>query len=131
MTDDEFLQAFMDRTLSGTQFHHRDHLRLAWLLITRFDREAASVAIADGIRSFAIHHGHSQKYHETMTQFWVRIVAHAMMAHPEIESFERFLEAFPLLLDGKLPFRHWSHETMMTLAARSYWVEPDLQALPF
>lgn len=131
MTDDEFLQAFLDCTLSGAQFHHRDHLRLAWLLVTRFDREAASVAITRGIKRFAAHHGQSDKYHETMTRFWVRIVAHAIMAQPEIDSFERFLETFPLLLEGKLPFRHWSRETMMSPAARTGWVEPDLVALPF
>jgi CDP-diacylglycerol--glycerol-3-phosphate 3-phosphatidyltransferase len=131
MTDDKFLQAFMDVTLGGAQFHHRDHLRLAWLLVTRFDREAARVAISQGIRRFAAHHGQSEKYHETMTQFWIRIVAHAIMARPEIESFDRFLETFPILLEGKLPFSHWSRETMMSPAARAGWVEPDLQPLPF
>ena len=48
MTDDEFLQAFMDCTLPNDQFHHRDHLRLAWLLGRRLGCEGASVAIADG-----------------------------------------------------------------------------------
>jgi hypothetical protein len=35
MTDDEFLQAFMNCTLPNDQFRHRDHLHLAWLLARR------------------------------------------------------------------------------------------------
>jgi len=35
MTDDEFLQAFATATLANEQFHHRDHLRLTWLLLHR------------------------------------------------------------------------------------------------
>jgi hypothetical protein len=29
--DDEFLRAFFSLSLPNSEFHHRDHLRLAWL----------------------------------------------------------------------------------------------------
>jgi hypothetical protein len=130
MTDDEFLQAFMSCTLPNDQFHHRDHLRLVWLLVRRLGLEAASDAVTDGIRRFGASQGHTDKYHETMTQFWIRVVEHARQSRPEIDDFDRFLAAFPQLTDKHLPLRHWEHATMFSPVARSTWIEPDLQPLP-
>ena len=130
MNDDDFLQAFMDGPLPPGHFHHRDHLRLAWLLIRRLDVESAGSAIASGIQRFAARHGHAEKYHETLTQFWVRIVGHMVRVRPDIIDFETFIATFPQLLDTGLPYRHWQHETMGTATARARWVEPDLLALP-
>ena len=130
MNDDDFVQAFMDGTLPPGQFRHRDHLRLAWLLVRRLGPEPAGVAVAAGIQRFAAAHGQAAKYHETVTRFWVRLVGHVARAHPELDDFEAFLAAFPHLLDKELPFRHWRRETMLSTEARAHWVEPDLLALP-
>ena len=130
MTDDEFLHAFTTATLANEQFHHRDHLRMTWLMLRRLGLEAGTEAIVSGIQHFAGAHGHAPKYHETMTRFWIWLVDHAMRARPEISSFEDFLSAFPMVLDKALPFRHWSHERLMSPAARAAWVDPDLLALP-
>jgi hypothetical protein len=130
MTDDDFVAAFQTGRLSPASFHHRDHLRLAWCLIRRSGAAAATTMITVGIRRFATQHGQADKYHETLTRFWVRIVSHLIDTRPDIAAFERFLEAYPQLLDKALPYRHWSRETMQSQAARARWVEPDLLALP-
>jgi hypothetical protein len=129
MSDDAFLQAFADCSLSPGAFHHRDHLRLAWLLVRRHGVEPACIMVADGIRGFAARHGHPEKYHETITQFWVRLVGHLIDARPDIDDFATFVDAFPHLLDAGLPYRHWQRQTIGRAAARSAWVEPDLLAL--
>lgn len=130
MTDDAFLQAFTDCTLPNEQFHHRDHLRLAWLLVRRLGPEQGGIAIAQGIQRFAASHGHAPRYHETMTQFWIHIVDHMVRARPDVVDFDTFLNTFPQLLDKSLPFRHWSRERMGSAEARARWVQPDLLALP-
>ena len=130
MTDDEFLHAFLSGSLPNAQFHHRDHLRLAWLLTRQLGDEAATRAITTGIQGFAARHGHADKYHETLTRFWVRIVGHMVHARPDITAFETFLATFPRLLDKDLPYHHWRRETMASAAARAQWVEPDVLALP-
>src|SRR5215472_16010271 len=117
LTDEDFVTAFLSGRLPPTGFHHRDHLRLAWCLIRRSGIQAASVTISDGIRRFATHHGQSDKYHEILTQFWVRIVSHLIDTRPDLAAYERFLETFPYLLDTSLPYRHWSRETMQSQAA--------------
>lgn len=130
MTDDDFVQAFLDGNLPATQFHHRDHLRLAWCLIRQRGEAAATQAITAGIREFAARHGLAQKYHETMTRFWIRVVGHMVAARPDIAEFTTFLATFPQLLEKDLPYRHWRRETMSDATARAQWVEPDLLALP-
>ncbi|HEY7984192.1 MAG TPA: hypothetical protein VID73_08490, partial [Ktedonobacterales bacterium] len=113
-----------------SSFRHRDHLRLAWCLVRQTGAEAATDTITSAIRRFATHHGHPEKYHETLTRFWVRIVAHAIAARPEIAELDAFLAAFPPLLDKDLPYHHWSRAAMASPAARAGWVAPDLRALP-
>jgi hypothetical protein len=130
VNDEQFLHAFRQRTLPVAHFHHRDHLRLAWLLCRQIGGEAASAAIGDGIRGFAAAHGQAAKYHDSITRFWVRVVNHMARSRPEIEDFDAFLAAFPLLLDKDLPYRHWRRETLAGAAARADWVPPDLLPLP-
>jgi hypothetical protein len=131
VTDDEFLRAFFELDLPSSGFHHRDHLRLAWLVVRRDGGGAARALVSAGIRRFAAAHGHAGRYHETLTAFWVRIVAHAVSRHPEIDDFDRFLGAHPLLMDARLPLRHWSRDALFGAAARAAWREPDLVPLPF
>jgi hypothetical protein len=64
--------------------------------------------------------------HETLTRFWVRIVAHASRA-----TLAETLEAHPMLLRKDLLLQHWSRETLYGDAAREAWIEPDIQPLPF
>ena len=130
MNDQDFVEAFFSGTLPNEQFHHRDHLRLTWLMLSRHGREIGARKVTDGIRLFAAAHGHSFRYHETMTQFWIWLVDHVRTAQPQIKSFDEFLSAFPAALDKGLPFRHWSRDVMMSPGARADWVEPDLVPLP-
>ncbi len=130
MNDDEFVRAFLDGSLPAGEFHHRDHLRLTWCLIHQLGAAAAADTIATGIQRYAAHHGQAAKYHETMTRFWVRIVAHVLATHPDISTFDTLLASFPPLLDKSLPYRHWRRETMESPSARARWVEPDLLPLP-
>jgi hypothetical protein len=129
--DDEFLHAFFALTLPNSEFRHRDHLRLAWLAVRRHGGGAAEEVVTAGIQRFAQHHSHGPAYHDTMTRFWVRLVAHAVSDRPEIEGFEEFLVAYPMLLDKNTPLQHWSRDTMFGAEARAKWQEPDLVALPF
>jgi hypothetical protein len=131
VTDDEFLRAFFSLSLPNAAFHHRDHLRLTWLVVRRDGAAAAYGLVSAGIRRFAEAHGHADRYHETLTGFWVRMVAHAAVDALGIEDFNDFVRSYPLLLDPQLPLRHWSREVLFGAAARAAWLEPDLLSLPF
>ena len=125
---DEGLMHEFFASLPGGEFRHRDHLRLAWLAVRNAEQPVEVVGRA--IRRYAEAHGAAAKYHETITAFWVRLVAHTVSERPHIESFESFLDAFPLLLDKHLMSHHWSDHALWSDEARAAWVEPDLQPLP-
>jgi hypothetical protein len=128
VNDDDFVSAFFE-SLSGG-FGHRDHLRLAWLALERTgSAEAALPLVEHAIQGFARAHGADRKYHRTLTEFWVRLVAHARADRPGLD-FEPLLEGFPLLLDPRLAERHWSGDELWSEEARAAWREPDLVPLP-
>ncbi len=131
MSDDEFIHAFLTGSLPPGQFRHRDHLRLAWIMIRRHGVARAGATISTTIRHYAAAHGQADRYHETITRFWIGLVGHVMQARPESDDFDAFLAAYPHLTDKGLPSRHWRQETLGGDAARAGWVEPDLLALPW
>ena len=131
MNDREFLRAFHDCKLSSEDFRHRGHLRLAWLVLRSHSLEEALQLLSVGIRQFASFKGANDMYNETLTQFWIRIVNHAIQEHPSAQEFEQFMNALPILLDKQLPYSHWRRETLGSNLARSGWLEPDLLPLPF
>jgi hypothetical protein len=127
MDDETFLHAFLHGAPPG-RFGHREHLRAAWTALRLYGPQHGADLVAEGIRRFASAHGQAERYHETITRFWLRLVWHAMSAAPDVDDFEVFLSRFPLLLDGSLLGRHWTRETLESGRAR--WREPDLLPLP-
>jgi hypothetical protein len=102
MTDREFTEAFESCRLPNDQFHHRDHVRLAWIYVRSYGAADAAVRIAESIQRYAAYHGKSSKYDRELTVAWMRIVAEAVSRAPEA-SFEELLAAFPELLDKNTP----------------------------
>jgi hypothetical protein len=130
LTDAEFVRAFEACQLSNESFRHRDHIRLAWIYLRRYPELDAREHMAGAIRKFAAHHGKSDKYHETVTVAWLRLVANAMARIPPESSFEHLTAAAPDLLDKRTIEKFYSRATLASEAARAFWVEPDLQPLP-
>jgi hypothetical protein len=130
MDDREFLRLFHDGSLPGDEFRHRGHLRLVWLVVSGHSRIEAESIIAREIQLFAVAKGASNRYHDTLTRFWVRLVGHVIQNALRAGSIDELLARFPFLLDESLPYRHWREETFKSDKARSRWVESDLVPLP-
>jgi N-formylglutamate deformylase len=77
--DEDFLRAFEDLSFPAELFHHREHLRVAWLYLQSSDASRAAELMAGGIRRFANHQGATQKYHHTLTKAWMRLAASALV----------------------------------------------------
>ncbi len=113
----------------GQHFGHRAHLRFAWAVLD----EASDVADAERVTCLTIRHaagigGNPDKYHATVTIFWVRLLDHLRDAHPDVTSVEQMLDVHPALGDQSLPARHWSN--LDSEQSRAAWVEPDLIPFP-
>lgn len=125
LADDEFLIAFHSCTLPPEQFGHADHLRLAWLHLHRATFDEALLQVRAGIQRFARYHGAEQKYHETITTAWVRLLS----THQEL-SFDEFLEQNQHRLSLSLLHRFWTADLLASEQAKLHWIEPDLRPLP-
>ena len=129
-SDEDFLRAFEDLSFPAALFHHREHIRVAWLYLKSSDATRASERMSEGIRRFANHQGATQKYHHTLTLAWMRLVAAALVETPEGYTFDQFLAGHPELKDTKLLDKYYSKELLQTTAAREGWMEADFQLLP-
>lgn len=127
MTDDAFLKGFEACSLDS--FGHRDHLRVAFAYARRDGVEPAIAKARAGLRRFAAAHGEPERYHETLTTAWARVVAAHAVEHPEA-GFDAFLAAHPQLLRRDLLLGHYSRERLFSEPARARFADPDLLALP-
>jgi hypothetical protein len=119
-----------DITAGDQRFGHRQHIQLAFIAARRYGVAATSDRMREWIREIAAAHGAEQKYHETITVAWARLVAHHVEANPAISSFDAFVERHPALLDKSLLTRHYSAAALGSATARTDWVAPDLLDLP-
>src|SRR5262249_60865903 len=65
MDDREFVAAFEACEIANTEFHHADHIRLAWIYLRKFGLLDAFERFTTSLRRFAAHHGKPERYHET------------------------------------------------------------------
>jgi hypothetical protein len=126
MTPDQILHQILAR---GEGFGHRQHVELTWRYLEDNDRNAAGVLVADAITKVAAAHGEPQKFHATITGAWVRCVAVHRQRWPA-DTFEKFIERNPELLDAKLLGQHFSRGVLFSDAARAGLVDPDIRPLP-
>jgi hypothetical protein len=110
-------------------FGHREHLLLAWTYLQLGDLDTAQQWMCQAVRHTASSHGTPEKYHETLTIAWTRIVA-AHTRAGDRPTFDEFLIENPHLLDRHLPELHFSKELLWSEHARRSWAEPDIQAIP-
>jgi hypothetical protein len=127
MTDDAFLAAFEAAQLPS--FDHRDHLRVAFAYARRGGVEHAIDRARRGLRHIAAAHGEPERYHETLTTAWARVVAHYAVS-TGADGFDDFLALHPQLLRRDLMLGHYTRERLFSPGARGRFVEPDLLALP-
>jgi hypothetical protein len=127
--DPELAAMLATVTGPGGEFRHRQHIHLAFLAVRRYGMPEATGRICTWIRGIAAYQRAPQKYHHTVSQAWVELVAHHVADEPDCADFEDFARRNPALLDKRLLARHYRSSTLAAAAARRGWVEPDL--LPF
>jgi hypothetical protein len=123
--DAQFLARFEAAAFGAAEYGHREHVKTVWLYLQDRGEEATGEAVAQGIRRLSQAHGAPERYHETLTRFWIAAIAAAQRERPA-EDFGSFLAVNSYLLDKDLPSRHYSVERLGSEEARAGWVAPDL-----
>jgi len=129
MTDEELMEQFEDGTLPNECFHHREHVRVAFLYLTRYPVLEALQVFSKTLRRFAEARGKPQLYHETITWTYVFLIRERMAKSGKNQSWDEFAGSNPDLLlwkDGILT-RYYRAETLTSDLARAVFVLPDLR----
>lgn len=127
MTDVELTRALERGEIKD--FHHASHLHVAWVYLTESSSvQQAARKMRNTLRRFAAAAGKPEKYHETITLFWVHLLSRAHAAS-RAECLEDIVHANPQLLEKNFPLAYYSTERLFSDEARTSWVEPDLKLL--
>lgn len=99
--DDAALVArFEACTLPAADYHHREHLRIAFAMLRGADFGVAALRFRDALRRYVTALGAAAKYHETLTWAYLALV-HQRMSETPADSSRDFLARHPELLDHR------------------------------
>jgi 2'-5' RNA ligase len=121
-----FVARFRDGTLGTDHFHHRDHVRMAWLYVREHGLEAAVTAFTADLRAFARAKGVPGLYHATITVAYLTLIAERLRGTPDTD-WEAFAAAHADLLRWKPSVidDYYSAERLWSDQARGQFLLPD------
>jgi hypothetical protein len=125
VTDAAFARAFEAGSVAPADFHHFEHLRVAWACLREADSvESATNRMRAAIVGFVTSIGKAEKYHETLTVFWMRILAgiHGRVGDRELAEI---IGDHPDLSDAHLARRYYSAAVLDSEHARRAWIAPE------
>lgn len=130
----EFVASFESCVLPLDEWNHRGHLTVALWYLSRHDRETATNMMRQNLLRYIAAHGivttKDSGYHETITLFFMRVLSKHLSECGEgasiLDLTNRLIETDG---DKNLPLEYYSKKRLMSLEARTRWVEPDLQPL--
>jgi len=129
LADDEFIRGFEDCTLR--EFHHTDHVRVAFLYLCRFPPVEALRRFSKSLMNFAVANGKPNLYHETITWAFLFLIRERIARYSERTgrqpNWDKFARTNPDLLSWKdnILRHYYSKETLSSELARKTFVFPD------
>jgi hypothetical protein len=112
-----------------TAFKHQDHLVVAVAYLQELTVPEAIEKMRSSLMRFIKHHQvDPRKYNETITVFWVEVVAEALLKMTNSltleEKCDKVIQEFP---NAALALDHYSSELLFSDEARESFVKPDLK----
>jgi hypothetical protein len=126
LTDADLIARFLDTSLPTDAFRHRDHVRMAWLFVTRDGLPAALESFPAALRRFAEAKGASTLYHATITWAYLLVINERQQRAPA-PDWSAFAAANPDLLSWKPSIldRFYTAGTLWSEEARRTFLLPD------
>jgi hypothetical protein len=127
ISDADLLSAFEDASLPPDQFHHAQHVRMAFLYLQKYEPLEAIARFSAALNRFAAAHGKPGLYHETITWAYLLLIRERLARAPAPQTWPDFAAHNPDLLtwrDGILT-KHYRPETLEAPLARRVFVFPD------
>ena len=123
----DLLDRFVDTSLPAAEFHHQQHVQVAWLFVRRHGMPGALREFSDAIKRFADAKGATGLYHETITWAFLLLIADRQARQPAA-TWQEFEAANSDLLVWKPSIlnRYYSKELLSSDLARRTFLMPDL-----
>jgi hypothetical protein len=120
------LDSFVDTSLPADQFHHQQHVQVAWMFVRKYGMPSALAEFTTAIKRFAAAKGATGLYHETITWAFLLLIADRQARHPA-DTWEAFEQANQDLLTWKPSIldRYYSKELLASDLARKTFLMPD------
>ena len=127
MTDEEFISRFEDCSLNNELFHHPDHVKLAFLYLSRYPAFEAIQRFSLSLARFARAMGRPRLYNETITWSFLFLIRERMARAGRQQTWSEFAAGNPDLLSWKdnVLKKYYREETLSSDIARSTFVFPD------
>ncbi|MCU0355396.1 MAG: hypothetical protein MUD08_16910 [Cytophagales bacterium] len=130
----ELIHGFETGTLPREQWTHQAHLLMALWYLWSYSTDEAIPRICEGIQQYNVATGTANTstsgYHETLTHFWIAVVAKFTEQHITETSIEVLAnklveENYP----ASLPLEYYSRQRVFSTQARQEWLEPDVKPM--
>lgn len=127
MNERDLFDSFVDASLPADQFHHQQHVQVAWLFTRKYGMPGALGEFSDAIKRFADAKGKAGLYHETITWAFLLVISERQARNPAA-TWPAFEAANPDLLVWKPSIleRYYSKALLASDLARRTFVMPDL-----
>jgi hypothetical protein len=127
---DSLVSRFETQSVPLEDFHHRQHLIVAARLAAAAPFDAALDRMRRGLQALLAKHG-KDGYHETVTAFWMHVLAHRLARCPAEWPLEvRLGDAVGWAESARPLAAHYSAERLADADARRVFLDPDRQPLP-
>lgn len=127
MTDQELIAKFEGGAVSAKDFHHADHVRLAFAYLKEYPVLEALGRFANALKRFATAQGKENLYHETITWAYLLLIRERLARTSVRPEWEEFAAANGDLLHWKpgILNSYYTEETLGSDLARSVFLFPD------
>ena len=127
ISDEELLEKFEDGSLPLAEFHHEQHVRVAFLYLCKYPLLEVLARFPANLKRYAAIHGKNGLYHETITWAYLFVVGERVARAAEKQTWEEFRVANLDLFDREAPLlrRYYRDETLASALARERFVMPD------
>jgi len=127
MTNQELIAKFEGGSIAAADFHHADHVRLAFAYLCEYPVLQALEKFCTSLRQFAEAQNKGHLYHATITWAYVLLINERMSRSGQRQTWEQFSSANPDLFIWKpgLMNRYYTDETLKSDLAKSVFVFPD------
>jgi hypothetical protein len=134
MDDETFLRHFEDCTWPVEDWHHREHVKAAYLYLRRYPLDEVRALIRERIKRFnAAHHvpeAIDRGYHETVTQAWLQLIHFTLVQSGPAPTADEFFDAHPELWQFKVLRFFYSRDRLPSAEAKAMFLAADLTPLP-